>query len=284
MFGPCYGQILEYFYDADRRDVVLWSGLALLAEDGAGRFRQGQRAVNVRDPAWEGGSFRLNRMDSKEQYDFWYALNNSELLIQPEQQLESFGTTVVHYFLVTELMDAVDQVRVREGRIHAYRPQIVAPSSVMESLLEGFEGAQAESYIEWLRAHEQELMILKYGFKIRKEAIRTDVVNDRLDLVIDKLKGEIDERGRGMQALIKGVEDPWEVCLLKLMVGMVQKSIGLNVNELGRDPNGHHREISQAFEAAAGDPSKIQALADLLRRRNLFQEYEDRFFSLVRPR
>ena len=191
---------------------------------------------------------------------------------------------MVHYFLVTELMDAVDQVRVREGKVHAYRPQIVAPSSVMESLLEGFEEAQAESYMEWLRENEHELMILRYGFKIRKEAIRTEVVNDKPDLVIDKLRTEIDERGRGMQALIKGVEDPWEVCLLKLMVGMVQKSIGLNANDLGRDPNGYHREVKTAFEAAASDPSKIQALADLLRRRNLFQEYEDRFFSLVRPR
>lgn len=223
-------------------------------------------------------------MDSKQQYDFWYALNNSDVLIQPEQQLESFGTTVVHYFLVTELMDKVDQVRVREGKIHAYRPQIVAPSGMMESLLEGFEEEQAESYMEWLRENEHELMILKYGFKIRKEAIQTEVVNDKPDLVIDKLKAEIDERGRGMQALIKGVEEPWEVCLLKLMVGMVQKSIGLNANELGRDPDGHHREISMAFDAAASDSSKIQALADLLRRRNLFQQYEDRFFSLVRPR
>ena len=68
-------------------------------------------------------------MDSKEQYDFWYALDHSSVLVQPEQQLESFGTTVVHYFLVTELMDEVDQVRVREGKIHAYRPQIVAPSA-----------------------------------------------------------------------------------------------------------------------------------------------------------
>ena len=88
------------------------------------------------------------------------------------------------------------------------------------------------------------------------------------------------ERGRGMQALIKGVEEPWEVCLLKLMVNMVQSSVALNANELGRDPHGHHREINSAFEMAASDPSKIQALADLLHRPNLFQEYEDRFFSL----
>lgn len=221
-------------------------------------------------------------MDPQEQFDFWYALNHTNVLIQPEQRLESFGITTVHYHLVTELMDATDQVRVREGKVHAFRPQIVTPNSIMESLLEGFEEEQAAAYVEWLKEHEQDLMILKYGFKIRKEAIRTEVVNDKLELVIDKLKTEINERGRGMQSLIQGVEEPWEVCLLKLMVGMVQKSSALNASQLMADPGGHHHEIQMAFNAARKDSSKIQQLANLLHQRNLFSEYEDRFFSLVR--
>jgi hypothetical protein len=223
-------------------------------------------------------------MDSKEQFDFWYALNHSEVLVRPEQKLESFGTTSVHYHLVTELMDATDQVRVREGKIHAFRPQIVTPTSVMESLLEGFEEQQADAYLEWLRANEQELRILKYGFKIRKEAIQTTVVNDRMELVIDKLRDEIKTRGGGLQALIRGVEEPWEVCLIKLMTELVQRSAGLNARELGRDPEGHRHEIELAFVAAMRDRSKIQALANLLHQRDLFAEYEDRFYSLVRGR
>lgn len=223
-------------------------------------------------------------MDSKEQFDFWYALNHSEVLVRPEQKLESFGTTSVHYHLVTELMDATDQVRVREGKIHAFRPQIVTPQNFLESLLEGFEEEQASAYLDWLRKHEQELLILKYGFKIRKEAISTHVINDRIELVVDKLRTQINERGGGLQALIRGVEEPWEVCLIKLMTELVQRSVGLNAREIGRDPSGHHHEIDQAFLAAARDRSKIQALANLLHERNLFAEYEDRFYSLVRGR
>lgn len=221
-------------------------------------------------------------MDPKEQFDFWYALNHSEVLVRPEQRLESFGTTSVHYHLVTELMDATDQVRVREGKIHAFRPQIVTPQSFAESFLEGFEETQAGQYLDWLRRHEQELLILKYGFKIRKEAISTHVVNDKLELVIDKLRVQITEQGGGLQALIRGVEEPWEVCLIRLMTELVQRSVGWNARELGRDPQGHRHEIEQAFRLAAKDRSKIQALANLLHRRELFGEYEDRFYSLVR--
>ncbi len=223
-------------------------------------------------------------MDPKEQFDFWYALNHSEVLVRPDQKLESFGTTSVHYHLVTELMDATDQVRVREGKIHAFRPQIVTPQSFAESLLEGFEEEQAGQYLDWLRRHEQELLILKYGFKIRKEAISTHVVNDRLELVIDQLRAQIAEKGGGLQALIRGVEEPWEVCLIKLMSELVQRSVGLNARELGRDPQGHQHEIEQAFRVAARDRSKIQALANLLHEREMFGEYEDRFYSLVRGR
>ncbi|HAV64387.1 MAG TPA: hypothetical protein DCY13_18715, partial [Verrucomicrobiales bacterium] len=168
----------------------------------------------------------------------------------------SFGTTSVHYHLVTELMDSTEQVRVREGKIHAYRPQIVTPSSFMESLLEGFDEAQAGAYLSWLREHENDLLILKYGFKIRKEAIRTHLVNDRLELVVDRLRNEITERGGGLQALIRGVEEPWEVCLVKLMVELVQRSAGLNVRDLRRDPTGTRQEIDRAFLEASRDRSK----------------------------
>jgi hypothetical protein len=149
-------------------------------------------------------------------------------------------------------------------------------------LLEGFEESQSSDYLNWLRAHEEDLLILKYGFKIRKEAINTHVINDRLELVVDKLRGEIAARGGGMEALIRGVEEPWEVCLVKLMADMVQRSAMLNARELGRDPKGHHHEIDQAFRAAARDRSKLQSLANLLHERDLFEEYEDRFYSLVR--
>lgn len=223
-------------------------------------------------------------MDHNEQFDFWYALNHSEVVVRPEQKLESFGTTSVHYHLVTELMDCTDQVRVREGKIHAFRPQIVTPQSFMESLLEGFEEEQTNAYLEWLRRHEQELLILKYGFKIRKEVISTHLVNDRLELVIDRLRQQIATRGGGLEALIRGVEEPWEVCLVKLMTELVQRSVGLNAREIGSDPGGHRHEIDQAFLAAARDRSKLQALANLLHERNLFEEYEDRFYSLVRSK
>ena len=41
-----------------------------------------------------------------------------------------FGTTNFEYCLITELMDQVNQVRVREGRIEAGRPKILQPENM----------------------------------------------------------------------------------------------------------------------------------------------------------
>lgn len=67
----------------------------------------------------------------------------------PKRHLETFGNTIINYYLVSELMDAVGKVRVREGRMQALRPQIITPSAYSSTLLEGF-GEQAQKYLEWL--------------------------------------------------------------------------------------------------------------------------------------
>ncbi|MCD8533365.1 MAG: hypothetical protein LR011_00670 [Verrucomicrobia bacterium] len=221
-------------------------------------------------------------MESHDQFDFWYAVNNSHVIVPPKRQLESFGTTTIRYHLVTEMMDAVNQTRIREGRVHAYKPQILLPSSFMDSNLEGFSEEQAVRYMAWLQRFEKNLTILKYGFKIRKEEIQTELVYRPIDEVLDRLRADVLQRDQPMESVIRGVEEPWEVCLIKLMVEMVERSITGNASDLQRDPNGYHAEIEKAFSEAARDRSKIDSLAALLKSRNLFEHYEDRFFSLVR--
>src|SRR6266404_3774945 len=59
--------------------------------------------------------------------DFDYAIENTHVIVAPEQQIATFGSTSFDFYLISELMDRVDQVRVRNGKIHAERPQILTP-------------------------------------------------------------------------------------------------------------------------------------------------------------
>lgn len=231
-------------------------------------------------------------MSDKEQFDFWYAVNNTDVLVLPTGTLETFGATSLTYHLLTEPMDSVDQVRVREGRIDAARPEILTPHSFMETPLDGF-GPEAAAYIEWLRHNAQDLYILRYGFQIAKRENKEYLLSDSLESVTERVRRTIEEKDSAMTALAVGVDQPWEVCLLKLMVEVVEHSAAGNVRELQsknlfeearNDPGGVRRQVEAAFRGAAKDPSRIDALAELLQRHRLFEEYQDRFFRLVRTR
>jgi len=231
-------------------------------------------------------------VDEKKSFDFWYAVNNTEIVLMPERHLETFGATVLNYRLVSEMMDSVDQIRVREGRIQAHQPHIITPEAYSETVLEGF-GEQASQYVNWLKQHEQDIRILQYGYTLKQEAFSEHVITDNLKSVVERIKSEVESVDHAHTAVVQGVDDPWDVCLVKLFWEVIRQSAAPNIRELqkqrmfedeGGVPRGVRNEIDVAFTAASRDASLIEALATKLQRCNLFDEYEDRFFSLVRGR
>ena len=224
-------------------------------------------------------------MRNDPQFDFWYAVNNTEVISVPERRLETFGATMVNYHLVTEMMDSVDKVRVRVGKLKAFRPEIITPQSIDEMMLEGF-GNEARDYADWLHKHAQEMQILKYGFKVQKQDINDYILSDSLQTVVDRVKDEVSGSADPLGAVLVGVDRPWEVCLLKLMVELVQNSVAGNIQDIRQQQRDRkaqfHQQIEQSFLAASRDASKVPELADLLKRNGLFERFEDRFFAVVR--
>lgn len=229
-------------------------------------------------------------MSDDPQFDFWYAVNNTTVLLAPSSNLETFGATVLNYHLVTELSDEVNKIRVREGRVKAARPEILAPNSILENLMDGF-GDQAREYAEWLRQNESDLMILRYGFGISKEHVGEEIVTGGLHEVSSQVRDTVAAADDPLAAVLVGVEQPWEVCLVKLMVDVVQSSAPGNVQTLrnhgirseeDRAQIAIRQELEQDFAAAAMDRTRLDGLARKLKQLDLFEEYEDRFFTLVR--
>lgn len=229
-------------------------------------------------------------MDEKRSFDFWYAVNNTDIVLLPHRHLETFGSTILNYRLISEMMDSVNRIRIREGRINAHQPHIITPEAYSQTILEGF-GEQAEQYVEWLKQHERDIRILQYGYTLKQEAYSEHVVTDNIKNVVERIKGEVEAHGDPLTAVVQGVDDPWDVCLVKLFWEVIRQSTAPNIRELQRRrmfeddggvPRGVRVEIEAAFTAASKDSSQIEALAHKLQRYNLFEEYQDRFFSLVK--
>ena len=164
---------------------------------------------------------------------FQYAVENTHVIRAPEQRIQTFGHTSFRFFLVTELMDSVNKVRVRDGQLEAERPQIIAPGYMQRQLLEGF-GERAGEFLEWLQHHSHDLAILKYGFQFKKTAISEETVHCPLEDVVGRLKEEVERRGDPMSAIIQGVDEGWEVCLLKFAADMIQQSAPDNLHDWKR--------------------------------------------------
>ena len=167
--------------------------------------------------------------------DFQYALENTHLLLAPRRQIETFGNTSFHFHLLTESMDRVNEVRIRAGTIHAERPQLIAPEHHARLLLENF-GEKAGEFAEWLRASGRQTAALKYGFQFRRSQINESVLHDSFEGVSARLREEVEasQDANPLTAVLQGVEDAWEVCLLKLTIDLVQGSKDGNVGDLRR--------------------------------------------------
>jgi hypothetical protein len=163
--------------------------------------------------------------------DFQYALENTKVILNPDRRIESFGTTSFRFYLVTELMDTVNQIRVRDGKIQADRPQIVTPENASKLLLEGF-GESARYFADLLQA--KNAAMLRYGFQIRKADLAESIVHDSLHAVLDRVRSHLTETERSASVIIHGVDEGWEICLLKFTVEMIAQSAGINLFDFKR--------------------------------------------------
>jgi len=228
------------------------------------------------------------------QEDIWYAVNITKVVYSPQQTLETFGTTTIRYHFLSELMDEVNKVRLREGSVYSERPQIITPSNFASQLLEGFDD-KAQEYADWLLSHGEMVRILKYGLHFRKDKIAEQLISGAIVDVADSIRDKIVAKEDDFSAVVIGADELWEVSLLKFIVDYLQQSASSNIAELTRSANtiniggsassireqSLRERIEAEFDAATKDRSRIEKLGNLLQEHGLFEEYEDKFYNLV---
>jgi len=226
------------------------------------------------------------------QDDIWYAASETRVVHSPRQLLETFGETAIHYYVLSCLLDSVQQVRVRQGKILSERPRVLAPGFVVNQLVENF-GDDARRYAELLFSTVDGLRVLQYGLRFRKEEYGEEVVSGDLDEIADQVAKDAEKKQGELCGVIIGIDDFWEVSLLKFAADVVEQSVPHNVQDLaGRGllqaasgnnvPNAVRIEIESDFRRAEGNGERIRLLGRKLREYGLFRDYEDRFYGLVK--
>jgi hypothetical protein len=221
------------------------------------------------------------------------AVKHTEILRLPKRSLATFGTTNIHYYLLTEpayseLVNSGNETVIREGKVIAERPRIVTPNYL--SKIEGFS-SEAKRYLDILaKTHGADAPGLFYTYKNEPEEL--SIVSDSLRAVVDKLNLDIDKSGNPLTSIIKGQDELWDVSLLKFIYELTRSSLPDNLLQLGSkglldiDSRGIPAEararIEELFRLAVRGEIEASELKDELDRWGLFEEYEDRFFTIFR--
>ena len=224
-----------------------------------------------------------------------HAARHTEILRHPKQHLSTFGTTNIYYYLVTEpvyseLVTGISETVIREGRIIADRPKIVTPYYLAH--LEGFSYDARRYFENLLRMHGANAPGLFYTYKNEPKGL--NIISENWLAVVDKLNDEIDKKGDSLASIIKGEDDLWDVSLLKFIYEITSRSLQSNIAQLGSRgllgmshggiPVGARQRIEELFGQVAGGESNPYELELELNRWGIFEEYQDRFFSLIRRR
>ena len=224
-----------------------------------------------------------------------HALKNTEILRPPTQTLATFGITNMYYYIVTEPSyteltgeQNEPETVVREGRVMAERPQIVTPYYLL-NLFEGFDhGLQYARY-----------MVQKYGlnqpglmYHYKNEPREMNIVSGPMEAVVVKLNEEVDKKRDPLAVIIKGIDEMWDISLMKFIHDITDSSLRSNVAELGarrlldvdrggipRDARYKIEGLFQQVQKGDRDPGELKIELD---RWGLFEEYEDRFLQLFK--
>jgi hypothetical protein len=82
-----------------------------------------------------------------------------------------------------------------------------------------------------LREHARTVAVLRYGFQFRKTDVTEQTMRDSIDAVINRTKRRVESENEPLSAVIQGVDDAWEVCLLKFTIDLIERSSGENLGD-----------------------------------------------------
>ena len=220
-------------------------------------------------------------------------LERTRVVRPPRQSLDTFGVTTVRYHLVTEPAfrevnpaQTVETV-VRGGVVKAERPQVVTPYYLLKT--ESFS-AGAREFLEHLsQSRGPDSPGLLYSYK--NEPGGMDIVSGSVDEVAGRISRDLDARESGLEAVIIGIDELWDVSLIKFIYELTNGSARKNVAQMrsagmmdmaGGVPTDARRRVERMIEGARQGRIEPAEVLRELKRWDLFDEYQDRFLSLFR--
>ena len=226
--------------------------------------------------------------------DWKKVLENTSIIRFPKQKLATFGNTSIKYYVVTEPLYRVidsksEEGVVRTGVVVAEKPTIITPFYAMH--LQGFSEDAYEYFKELSSSSGQNSPGILYQY--RNEPSEMEIVSGNPKEIATNIDLDLEKNKSDMSVVMIGIDEYWDVALLKFVYEFTANSITNNINEfssrglldpdssLGGIPRDAVQKIEKLFsEAENGGSSDVLKLE--LDRWGVFEQYQDRFFNLFK--
>lgn len=234
------------------------------------------------------------------------ALKETEILKFPDKLISTSESTTLHYYVLVEpyYLEAFEnegpETKIREGKITWDKPKLLTPGYILN--MEGFS-EEAKKAFQIMARQNPDYAGLLYKMNYKKESIRTVTVSKSIEATFDRIKDDLKDSGNTLTAVIKGVDELWDVSLMKFIQELIIKSAYKSQMPYYRDmgfistdesgypvvtrnleglPIAASEEIERMFDQVSRgnlDPSRLKQELD---RWGVYRAYEDRFLDLFR--
>ncbi|MCS7062864.1 MAG: hypothetical protein NZM04_02255 [Methylacidiphilales bacterium] len=161
--------------------------------------------------------------------DTWeFSFENARIIIPPKKNIATFSDTFLHYTILTTDMDNPNLTHRRDGILTAEKPQILSPHHFATILLQGF-GPEAQEFVQSIRQALAQSIILKYGFIIKKTDTHSQLIREPIDSCLPKIQAEIQKLDDPLHTLLSGLEEGWEIILIKFTLFYIHHSTQHNI-------------------------------------------------------
>ena len=223
---------------------------------------------------------------------FNLVMNNTKVILTPKNALSTYNQTKVRYHIVTEpLYKEVSEYKseesvIRHGLVTAQTPQVVTNDFLYR--MSGF-GDEAKEFLKELgRVLGKNEPALLYNYK--NESTDLEIVSGNPAEVSERIKSRLISSDTN-HAVIRGINNLWDVSLLKFIFEYTKTSAKSNFQELNSSgmlevkngiPVSVRKRIEELFNQAMMGNVSPKDLHKELNDWNLFEEYQDRFFSIFK--
>src|SRR5690606_4651793 len=94
--------------------------------------------------------------------------------------------------------------------------------------------ARLEALVEEYKEQGRNIAFLQYGFQFRCGHVQEEIIHDSIESVRERVMEDIRRTGNPSLAVIEGVDDAWEVSILKFSFEMILRSHDINAFDFKR--------------------------------------------------